>query len=61
MPKNVLFNYPNHTSKNYSFYRFTHFIFQNAVKNQLEFISTLFSSPSLHTQTIQVRLHQLQP
>jgi len=61
MPKNRLFYCQNHPSKNHSFYRFTHFVFQNAIKNQLEIISILFSSPNLHTQTRQVQLHQLQP
>lgn len=61
MPKNELFKCQNYSSKNYSFYLFQHFIFENAIQNHLEFISILFSSPSLNTQKKQVQLHQLQP
>ncbi len=51
MPKNKLFKFQNFTSKNHSFYRFAHFIFQNAFPFHFEtMFSNLSSAPNICRQ-----------
>lgn len=57
MPKNTLFKRQNFTSKNYSFYLFEHFIFQNA-SEIIPF--NLFSAQYINTQKKQEQLLQPQ-
>jgi hypothetical protein len=62
MPKNKLFKRPDYSSKNYFFYPFTHFIFQNAFKFHFEvFPFNLFSAQSINTQNTPERSLQMQP
>gem|GEM_PF-5933307 len=45
MPKNELFKCQNYSSKNYSFYLFQHFIFENAIQKsfRIYFYSFFFT------------------
>jgi len=62
MPENKLFKRPNYSLKNYSFYHFMHFIFQNAFKFHFEIFSlNLLSAQSINTQNKPERSLQLQP
>lgn len=61
MPKNKLFTLLNYYFlKNYSFYFFKYFIFQNAFKLHLEtLLSILFSAQSTNSQNTPNRQFQL--
>lgn len=53
MPKNKLFKCLNYALKNYSFYHFKHFIFQNASHFHLEIIlSNFFSVEITNTEKL---------
>ena len=59
MPKNKLFKSQNYSLKNYYFYFFTHFIFENALKFHFEiFHFNLYAAQNTNLQmTLEQPLH----